>query len=159
MRAGRRGDQAGLVGDDDQLDPVPGAELGQQPGHVRLGGGGADDQAAGDLAVGQAAADEGQHLALPVGDAGRARAAAGPAGAAAPAWPGELLDEPAGDAGRDQRVAGRDHADRGQDVLQRHVLDQEAARAGAQRGVHVVVVVERGQHDDPGRPGPGASAA
>ncbi len=36
VRAGRRGDQAGLVGDDDQLHAVPGAELGQQPGHVRL---------------------------------------------------------------------------------------------------------------------------
>ena len=71
-------------------------------------------------------------------------------------WPGELLDETAGDAGRDQRVARRDHADRGQDVLQRHVLDQEAARAGPQRGVHVIVIVERGEHDDPGRPGPGA---
>jgi len=42
-------------------------------------------------------------------------------------------------------------ADRGQDVLQGHVLDQEAARTRPQRGVYViVVVVERGEHDDPG---------
>jgi hypothetical protein len=36
---------------------------------VRFGGGRADAQAGGDLAVGHAASDEGQHLALPLGDA------------------------------------------------------------------------------------------
>src|ERR1700752_3414383 len=51
-------DQAGLVGDDDQLRPVPGPELGHRPGGVRLGGGGAQVELVGDLFVGQAAGDQ-----------------------------------------------------------------------------------------------------
>ena len=39
------GDQAGLVGEDDDLDTVAEAELGQDPGHVSFDGGLADEQA------------------------------------------------------------------------------------------------------------------
>ena len=63
---------------------------------------------------------------------------------------GELLDQAAGDARRDQGVPGGDDADRGEDVVQRHVLDEESGRAGAQRAVDVVVVVEGGQDEDAG---------
>ena len=63
---------------------------------------------------------------------------------------GELLDQAAGDGRGDQGVTGGDGPDRGQDLLQRHVLDQEAAGSGAQRGVDVLVVVEGGQHDHAG---------
>jgi hypothetical protein len=45
------------------MDAVAGTELGQQPGHVCLGGGGADDQAIGDLAVGPLNRDEIRHQA------------------------------------------------------------------------------------------------
>src|SRR6202035_281218 len=51
-------DQAGLVGDDDQLRPVPGAELRHRPGGVGLGGGDAQVELVGDLLVGQAAGDQ-----------------------------------------------------------------------------------------------------
>lgn len=61
-----------------------------------------------------------------------------------PGWAGSRLpprlvlgreprDQAAGDAGGDDGVAGGGDADRGQDVLQCHVLDQEPARPGAAR--------------------------
>ena len=59
--------------------------------------------------------------------------------------------------GREQRVAGRRHPDRGDQVGARRVLEQEPARPGAQRLVHVVVEVERGQDDHlRARPAPAA---
>jgi hypothetical protein len=59
VTAGPRGaalgvEQAGLVRGDDELNPVPGAQLGQQMGHVRFGGARGDEQGAGDLGVGHA---------------------------------------------------------------------------------------------------------
>ena len=98
-----------------------------------------------DLGVGHAQAHQPEDLAFAVGDPGEL-----PGLAARTGLVGELPDQAAGDARRDHGVAGRDHADGGQDVLQCHVLDQEAARTRPQRGVHVIVVVERGEHDDPG---------
>src|SRR5204863_7984902 len=62
---GRR-HQAKLVGDDHEVYPVPGVELGEQPCNVRLGGGHTDDELVGDLAVGQAAPDEGEHVLVVV---------------------------------------------------------------------------------------------
>ena len=60
--------------------------------------------------------------------------------------PGDLLDQPAGDRRGQQGVAGGDHPHRVDQLLRRRVLEQEPAGAGAQRGVHVVVEVERRQH-------------
>ena len=57
----------------------------------------------------------------------------------------ELLDEPAGDLRREQRVAVGDDAHRREQLLGQRVLEQEAARAGAQRFEHVLVEIERGQ--------------
>src|SRR5262249_8443586 len=64
-RSAAGGDQPGLVGGDDQLGPVPQAELGQDPADMGLGGGRADHQPAGDLGVGQALRDQHEHLAFP----------------------------------------------------------------------------------------------
>jgi hypothetical protein len=47
--------QAGLVGQDDGLDPVAQLEFGQEPGHVGLDGRLAEDELGGDLGVAQAA--------------------------------------------------------------------------------------------------------
>jgi hypothetical protein len=55
-------DEAGFVGDDDELCAVTCVELRQQAADVGLRGGMADVEAFGDLGVGQAAGDEGQHL-------------------------------------------------------------------------------------------------
>ena len=51
---GRRpgGDQPGLVGEDDRLDPVAEAELAEQAGDVAFDGGFADEQALGEFGVG-----------------------------------------------------------------------------------------------------------
>src|SRR6266567_8319567 len=66
-------DQAALVGDDDQLGPVPGVKLGQDPRHVRLASQRADEQPGGDLGVGQAAGDQREDLQLPRGERVRER--------------------------------------------------------------------------------------
>ena len=59
----------------------------------------------------------------------------------------ELVDQPLGDRRREQRVALRDHADAVHELLRRHVLQQEAARARAQGVVDVLVEVEGGEHE------------
>src|SRR6266702_5276007 len=66
-------DQAALISDDDQLGPVPGVQLGEDPGHVRLAGQRADEQPGGDLGVGQAAGDQREDLQLPCGERVRER--------------------------------------------------------------------------------------
>ena len=65
----------------------------------------------------------------------------------------ELGDQPAGDGGSEQGVAGRDDAHGVQQLVAAGVLQQEAAGAGAQRVVDVVVEVERGEHEHPDRVG------
>ena len=75
------------------------------------------------------------------------------------AWlAGEVGDQPPGHRRGEQRVAGGHHADRVDQFGGGGVLEQEAAGAGPQRLVHVVVEVERGehQHPRPGRAGRGA---
>src|SRR5215472_12263533 len=59
--------EARLVGQDHKLHPVPRAELGEQVVYVRLDRGLGDDKLGGDLGVGQAPGDQGEHLALPPG--------------------------------------------------------------------------------------------
>src|SRR5579863_9990452 len=54
--------QARLVGEDDELDAVAGAELGQQVSHVGLGRGRADRQILGDLPVRHPPGDHGEDL-------------------------------------------------------------------------------------------------
>jgi carboxypeptidase C (cathepsin A) len=136
--AGLGVEQAGLVSGDDELDPVPGAQLGQQMGHVRFGGARGDEQGGGDLGVGHAQAHQPEDLAFAAGDPGQL-----PGLAVGTVLICELPDQAAADARRDHGVAGRDHPDGGQDVLQGHVLDQEPARPGPQRAVDVVILVER----------------
>jgi hypothetical protein len=47
----------------------------------------------------------------------------------------------AGDSGRDEGIARRDNADRAEYLLQRQVLDKEAAGSGPKRPVEVLVVI------------------
>src|SRR5882724_1058875 len=61
-------DQPALVGDDHQLGPVPGIQLGQDPRYVRLAGQRADEQPGGDLGVGKAGGDQREDLQLPRGE-------------------------------------------------------------------------------------------
>ena len=71
VRLGGVTDQAGLVGQHDELDPVAGAGLGEQPADVGLHGRLGDHQVGGDLRVGAAAADQLEHLALALGERGQ----------------------------------------------------------------------------------------
>src|SRR6266511_4034328 len=58
-----------------------------------------------------------------------------------------LLRQPAGDGWGEQRVALLDELDRVDQVVRCHVLEQESAGSGGERGVDVLVEVERGQHE------------
>src|SRR5689334_3867664 len=122
-----RGDQAGLVGEDDELGPVAGTELDHRPADVGLGSGGAEHHGLGDLVVGQAMGDQGDHLPLPVGEAlhpGRRDRVRRPGH--------ELADQAAGDRGGQQRVAAHDDPQRLEQLGRLGVLQQEPARARPQ---------------------------
>src|SRR5439155_23064820 len=56
-----------LVSHHNELGPVARPELGHDPAHVGLGGGGADHEGFGDFFVVHAAGDEEQDFALPLG--------------------------------------------------------------------------------------------
>ncbi len=109
-----------------------------------------------DLGVGEAARDQQQHLALARGQLlepfalSRVEAvvAALVARRRQPVRVG--VEQPARDARGDHRVAAGDRPDRGQQVGRLRVLEQEAAGAGAQRRVDVLVEVEGREDDDPG---------
>src|SRR5699024_8805334 len=62
------------------------------------------------------------------------------------------LEQAARGGGGDHRVPAVHGADRAQQVLGLGVLEQEAAGPGTDRGDHVLVEVEGGQHDDLRRP-------
>jgi len=61
-------DEAALIGRDDGLNAVPGAELGQHVAHVSLDGLHAEEQLGCDLRVGPALCDEPQDLGFAVGE-------------------------------------------------------------------------------------------
>src|SRR5262249_60249999 len=60
----------------------------------------------------------------------------------------ELSDEPPRDAGREQRLAARHLADGAYQVGRLGVLDEEPARARAQRLEDVLVQLEGGEDED-----------
>jgi hypothetical protein len=66
--------------------------------------------------------------------------------------PGERLDDATGDRGRQHGLALVDDVDRRYELLRRGVLEQEAARAGAQPVVDVLVEIE-GREDEDARGG------
>ena len=105
-------------------------------------------EGAADLCVGQAVGDQPQHLGLPLGEC--ASGGREPRAGGRPA--GEVGDQPPGHRGGEQGVAGGHHADRVYQFGGGGVLEQEAAGAGPQRLIHVVVEVEGGEHQHP-RPG------
>jgi hypothetical protein len=96
---------------------------------VGLGGQRAEEQAGGDLVVGQALGDQGEHLTLAVGQPGQPAVAGRRPFRAG----GQVGNEPPGHARRQQRVASGHHAHRLEEVGRLGVLDQEAAGRGTDR--------------------------
>src|SRR5690242_6375793 len=136
--------EPGLVGDDHQLCPVSRPELYHGPADVGLSGGRADIEPSGDLGVGQSFPDEGDHLALPVGQLaedtrGHGRLRAG----------GEFADQPPGNAGGEQGTPVGDHPHGLHELVRVGVLDQEPGGPGADRLEHVLVQLEGGQDHHP----------
>jgi hypothetical protein len=111
---------------------------------VGLHGGLGDDRGAPDPGVGTAAGNLDENVALSLGESAEGTRRLGRLGVAP-----ELLDHSPGHCRVEQCITGGDGADRTDQRLGRRALQQEAARAGAESLVHVVVDVERGQqHGD-----------
>jgi hypothetical protein len=115
---------------------------------VRLDGRRSDEQALGDLGVAGPPGDGHHHLALPVGEALEPARNGGVDGQPL----GELPDEAPGDRRRQQRPAVGHGADGDGQLVGGDVLEHEAAGAGAQRPVDVLVRVEGGQDQHPDVP-------
>src|SRR5256885_3164970 len=134
FRSAAGGDQPGLVGGDDQLGPVPQAELGQDPADMGLGGRRAHHQPAGDLGVGQSLRDQYEHLAFPPGELARQ-----PRVRPAHGRPGyEVGHQVTGGRRGEQRLPGGHDPDRREQLFRRRVLEQEAACHRSQRREHVL---------------------
>src|SRR5215211_180439 len=112
-----------------RLAPGADVELGQDGGHVVVDGPDRDDQAAGDLGVGQALGEQLKDLELAVGEAGRV----GPGAVAGAA--GEVADADAAQVAADQvgRGDGAEPVEGGQRLQQLGL----AARGGQLEGVLV----------------------
>ena len=112
-----------------------------------------DRQLPGDAPVGQAAGQQEEHLALAGGE-GLEHPRVRPSRPDVGRTDGEALQQTAGRRGRHDRVAGVDMVDRGHELLQGGVLEEEAPGAGADRLEGVLIEVEGRQHQDPGSGGP-----
>jgi hydrogenase maturation protein HypF len=135
-------EEPGLVGEHDRLHAVAEAELGEDVRDVRLHGRLADEELAADLVVREAARDQAEDVELALGQLAELLRRGGVRDAR------ELLDHAPRHGGGEERVAARDGADRGEELLGRVVLEHEAAGARAQRLVDVLVEVEGGQDQD-----------
>ena len=111
-----------------------------------------DTQVVSDGLIGQPAGDARQDLALA---GGQVRQGPKPVIAVVDhrGREGEVLDEPAGGGGGHDRVAAVHMVDRGHELLQGGVLEEEAAGARPDRLVGVLVEVEGGQDNDSGAAG------
>lgn len=130
-----------VVGEDDGLDPVPCADLGEDPPDVGLHRRLRQREPLRDLAVGEAVADGDEDLALAAGQ--------GVQPGILPHRPAEVIAEPVGERveqppsqrRRDHRVPGG--PDASEQLLRADVLQQETARPGPQRGERVLVLARR----------------
>jgi hypothetical protein len=143
-------DEAGLVGDDDELGAVAGVQFHHGALDVGADGQRAEEELPADLGVGVSLGGQRHHLALAIGEPGEDT---GASGIAVSAWFGggqEAGDERAGGLGGQQGVAGGDGSDAGQQAVGADVFAEEAAGAGAQRASDVLVGFEGGQDEDAG---------
>src|ERR1019366_6756452 len=135
-------DEAVLVGEDDDLDPVAQAQLGEDARDMGLRGCLADHEFVRKLGVRSSTRDQLQHLELAwreLAKLGRDRQRR---------TLDESLDQPAGDRWRNQRVAAGDRAHGLDELVTPGVLEQESARPCAQCREHVLVEVERREDQD-----------
>src|ERR671914_513023 len=142
-RSARAG-ETGLVGEDDRLDPVTSAQLGEHALDVRLDRRFLDDELGGDLCVRETPRHEREHLALARGELLEPRVAL----RIGRGLPGHALDHAAGHGGREERVAGGDRVDRGDQLLRPGSLEQESGGARVQGAEDVVVLLEGGEDHD-----------
>ncbi len=126
-------------------EQVAGAEFGHGAVGVGLDGDGGDEEAFGDLVVGQAGAHQCQHFPFPGGQGGQSRGVDEVAGGGVGEDAG---DETLGGRWGEQRLASGHQADGVEQLRRFDPLAQEAARAGPQGLDDQVVLLEGGQDED-----------
>jgi hypothetical protein len=130
-------DQAAFVGEHRDLHAVAQAQLGQEPGDVRLHRRLAEEQLRADRCIGQPAGHAAGDRHLPLGQRRDLL------GHHTRQWSGgEPLEQPPGHRGGQHRLPSGHDADGLHQVVRRHVLEQEPARPGLHGGVDVLVEVE-----------------
>src|SRR6266545_887180 len=141
-RSGR--DEAGLVGDHDELHAVSRAELREDARDVRLDRQRTEEEGFCDFAVGASAGDETEYFEL-------ARAELVESlrrdGRCLVGLCDVRLDEALGDARSEQGFTCGDEADRGEQLARLSAFEQEAARPGAECAEDVFVELERREHE------------
>src|SRR5258708_16034100 len=141
-------DEAGLVGDDDELGAVAGVQFHHGPLDVGADGQRPEEELPGDLLVGVALGGQRHHLALTGGQAGEAvRAGRVAVGVGAGQ---EAGDQRPGGLRGEQGVSGGDGTDAGPEIAGADVLAEEAAGARTQRLGDVPVDLARGPDQGPG---------
>jgi riboflavin biosynthesis pyrimidine reductase len=132
----RAGQQAALETCGDGGGPVVDAELGVDVQQVGLDRGLADEQPGGRLAVRAAERDQAEYVQLTLAERLLGRLP-------------DLAEQAGGDRGREHRLAAGRGADTAPQFVRRGVLEQVAGRPGLDRGHHVGVGVEGGEHKHP----------
>src|SRR5690348_9526257 len=135
-------DEAAFVGGDHGLNAIPGAELREDVADVGLYGLHSEEQLGCDLQVGPALRYQPQDFGFAVGEVRLGEPAASRRAVAG--------GEPTDRGGEQQRLAAVDRADRVDEVVRGGAFEEEPPRSCLQRVVDVVVVLERGHHDDRG---------
>ena len=131
---------------------IPDAELGEHVAHMRLDRGFAHVEQSGDVGVAVSGRQLSKDVELPLGEAGELSHEQG----VRLGGRGECLDHPSCHGRSEAAVSGGDDSDGLDQLLGCRVLEQKTRGAGAQGSEDVLVEVERGEHDGPGRqPGRG----
>lgn len=113
-----------MVGEDDELCAIAGAEFDHRAAHVGFGCRRADNQPLGDLIVGKATGHQRHHLTLALGQHAQVGRELGSARQRC-----KLSDQPPGDAGGEQPLPARDRLNTADQLGRLGILDQKTAGA------------------------------
>lgn len=127
-------DEAGLVGEDDKLRAITGAEFTHCTAHMCLGCGGTEDEPFGDFIVGETASHQRHHFTLALGQRSQVGCWLGFA-----PQPSKLGNQPPRHPWGEQPIAAGDSLNPADQVNRLAILDQKTAGASPQRLENVLV--------------------
>jgi hypothetical protein len=110
-----------------------------------------DVQPFADLGVGPALGYQEKHLPFPLGKRRQPYRGVVHGRDCGDQLPGEAVEQPPGDTRRDHGIAAGNGPNRGKQLGGRRVLEKEPSGPGLKRGERILVGVERGEGEHPGR--------